>query len=1485
MRSPITRRRRAIGAGTLAVVAFVLCGGLLAGGTSRAAASASEAEPSAQTDASLPLRRVTMIGAAPREAPDETWGVGQVRASAGGSSTALVRYTAESGWSLGPALQDESGQPLTGFNLDQPQGLSGPSPLAGQISPDGAGVLAGTVPAGEKTRQVLLARDPGGAFRETAPVPTEGTEGEEALLAPGESLFGLRRAPLIAPLEESGGGAGALVVPVGASGHAQEAVLHWDGHRWKREPIEVPGKSKEEKEASGFQALALAASSPENAWLLAEPSSESEGVELFRREEGRWQPVTPAPLEVDGEKLVVANAPERVEAQVLTVTGEGVWIDGQRAGVRESATVFFKPEGAQSGSVSASWCRTPAGAPGCTHELSEELPNGPSRSFAWPNSSSATPFGERVITGLGEGVSLRLDGTKFTRVLALGGTANDVPGGGFGAAFTNPREGWLGSEGLPVHLTLNPAASRLSPWPVSFRHTLLAIAPEPGAPIGALSSEALAVGDLGEVARYEPGKGWMPESLLGPGGRREVPRLRAVAWPTPTRAYAVGDLGKMWLWRGETGLWEPDPATPANFRGNLLGIAFDPSNPARGYAVGEGGVLLRYGKSWTQETLPSQVQGASFTSIAFAGSEAIVTYRELPDPSTNSYAGGLLVNEGSGWQIDQEAAAALGSENAPWAVAGLPDGGAAFSASGFLYEREGPGTSWQKSGTPIPGAGEPGSLALFREGGSLRAIAAGKAADAYEAESATPAPSGFPPTLIPPYPLETDSERGVLRQTSSGWSDEEHELNDIKEPAGDFAYYDTVYEPDPISAVLIDPTGTQGWAVGGFVEAESRNGVLDTADVDRYPADGSTPPGVGSAPISAGSEEASFAIGGGAQCAAPCAERAQARIGPDVWLSAALSRAGQIAGVRAFLYTGPRVTDGETRGPKIVPVDYERELGRYAQLLGGAPLPAFAAGSPSELDGAGSESSFEQAFAGFPRPFGGAAPDAGLSSAGGSEESCAGSPGCETAYYALNSEGPAGSVRVIVLDQSSGGDVDPTQLAWLAGELSSAKESSEPAIVIGNADLNAQLAAGDNAASAVAQTLLSGGASAYFYDSPERNVERPLSIGAASIPTFGSGTLGYVNSEAESSGAFLGASGFLLASVDVAERNTATNVAPVHPHLIPNIGELAMEAEDGTLLRRSQAALFDALARRPRAGNRAPNQSTSFETDPYIPIPSNCVGTACAEGLFPEYTFSSSRPEIGEFVEPNLASPDPRAVLLGSNEKPIEDPHSGLFCAYNAGTTIVTISTGGLSASLPVTVQAGSVRRPCGTAPLSGVASQQQAIPAPSPAPASTPASAPPAASPTPPIPLPPTPVVPAPPPAPPVPARIPPPFVLQPALAAPVLGAVPPPVPTPARPTPPTGTSAVTAPVEVAEREEEQEEAPESVSNKAVAYRAPEHEPSAAYILGLLVLAAFAASTARPRPSRGRRGAQVAPATITALRAQRRMDRESRRDDRVMKW
>ena len=362
----------------------------------------------------------------------------------------------------------------------------------------------------------------------------------------------------------------------------------------------------------------------------------------------------------------------------------------------------------------------------------------------------------------------------------------------------------------------------------------------------------------------------------------------------------------MWLWRGETGLWEPDPATPLNFRGNLLGIAFDPNNPAHGYAVGyrapsgQVGVLLRYGKTWTQErsAIPPQARGASFTSIAFAGSEAIVAYRQLPDRSTNRYVGGLLVNDGSGWHVDEGAAAAMGS-NVPWAVAGLPDGGAAFtpkpSRTVACTSAKGPAPPGSRPPRRFPGGGEPGSLALFREGGALRAIAAGSAPDTYKVESETAPTAGL--SAKPDPALPAGRKRGTGRAAPDRERLERRGARTEQRPgtAGELRLlrHGLPARPDLGGADRSDRRDRDGpSAASSTPKTPAGCSTPPTSSATRPTA--STPPGVGASPVPTNSGEATFAIGGDAQCAAPCADRANARIGPDVWLSAALARAGQI---------------------------------------------------------------------------------------------------------------------------------------------------------------------------------------------------------------------------------------------------------------------------------------------------------------------------------------------------------------------------------------------------------------------------------------------------------------------------------------------------------------------------------------------------------------------------------------------------------------
>ncbi len=203
--------------------------------------------------------------------------------------------------------------------------------------------------------------------------------------------------------------------------------------------------------------------------------------------------------------------------------------------------------------------------------------------------------------------------------------------------------------------------------------------------------------------------------------------------------------------------------------------------------------------------------------------------------------------------------------------------------------------------------------------------------------------------------------------------------------------------------------------------------------------------------------------------------------------------------------------------------------------------------------------------------------------------------------------------------------------------------------------------------------------------------------------------------------------------------------------------EVSLDPVDGTLLRRSAPALFTGLGRRPLSGDRwGPVSASSGNpnppgADPYAEFPpALCRQSDCSSAIEPEYTFTSSEPEIANFVEQDPNSTNLRKPLQNAEGHVIPDPHSSILCAFNAGTTTVTISAGGLSYSIPVTVQGGSVEQPCGTVPLSPshfkqAASSQAAAPAappPSPAPAPAPIAPPP---PPPPVPAPAAKVVPKP--------------------------------------------------------------------------------------------------------------------------------------------
>ncbi|HEV3071635.1 MAG TPA: lytic murein transglycosylase [Solirubrobacteraceae bacterium] len=1481
-----------------------------AGGVGRPASSQASGGLSFQPELGLPATAVNMIGAAPAEAagrpggnPNVVWAtgsIGAVPASAGGrpiaNTTVLLRHaTGTPGWQIVP-VADAKGAALNWSGTPSVDAAGG---IALQSSFESEEEVKGQVVRTQ--HQTIVTREPGAGFAQ-APAPKPKSE-PGGVLEAGETLFPAKGAPLFTAIEDSGAGAsrtGALIVP-GAS--PLKALLHYDGGQWTREPIctQYVGGICTDK-ASGLKALAIAAAlgpgpaRPEavpSAWLLA---SGDEPLMLFKRTAAAAGP----PVWVQSQPASWAPSPDKVLArsggQMLSVTRQGVWVDAaliSPAAPNTTADLSLLLDAGAPSNILGSWC-FPQAACG-QGSLGAPLPSS-YRSFAWPGASGGD-LGTRIIAGLGNGALLRFQSTGDFQYLVGGGGGNSSGD----AAFASPSEGWISAVSQAgmnsaqlEHVTTNPAPAAPQSWPLPFRRPLSAIATQPGTAPGDPGAQVLAVGDRGQIARYLPGQGWTPEFLYGGAGTREEPRLRGVAWPEAGRAYAVGDNGAMWLWRADTGLWEPDPAKPLNLHANLTSVAFSPLNPQVGYAVGKQGALLSYDKTWKQQKLPSEVAQANFTSVAFAGGEALASYRLTVG---GNEVGGLLVNDGSGsgWHVDTGAQALLASAHeagAPGAggagaggtggaggaggagaasvlskVAALPDGGAVAAGPGVVIERDSASAPWRFSGQPLPEAQNIAALAAIREGASVRALVSvdldgtsnpnNSVHYIFEIDNPPAAGFGQPGVLIAPDPLPISGY--LLRETASGWQDLQEQAYPNLTSGNDT---DLPNWPDAVLALDVAPDGSRGWAVGGqtggIVELSKSAGVQFTsqsAAALRLGADIPVPQS-SSAPIAVPAQQVTFAVGGNAQCAAPCAAFANEGIGPDAWLSAALARAGQIheqhPELQAFLYTGARVAGGAAHALSNVPGGFAREQQAYrADLSAAGALPVYVTPTASDVDAGGGLGTFAAAL-GSDFPVGSA--PAGTSSP--PPPASSGIPAGSGAY-AFESAGSGGKVRVIVLDFSAS-VLASGELEWLAAQLAQAKATGVPAIVMGSADIanpNAPNYDGQDAP-ALSSVLLAGGASAYLFDSAGENRAEQVGSGAGAIPAYGSGTLGYVPPPAAPE-EFLGAGGFLLVSVNAAARDGASNRAPVSATLIPNISQLGLDATGGTLLRRSSVALFQGLARRPAGGlelgGGVGSTQANIAPDPYVPIPETCIGSACAQFIAPEYTFTSSNPDIGDFVKPEPNNPNPLTVLQGADGKPIHDSHSGLFCAYNSGTTTVTIATGGLSYSEQVSVQAGSVQQPCGTVPLAHppAAVVGAAAPPPvAPAPASPPSSPAPLAVVPPPAPAP-APAQPLPPPPPPRPAPPLPPFFFRPLVAVPLIAAVLPPPPVLARPIPPSGAATVSVPAVAPKEEQEDEEAVENARANMAVYTPEESRPPALSLLALLVLAA-AVGTGLRRAGRG---------------------------------
>ena len=410
-----------------------------------------------------------------------------------------------------------------------------------------------------------------------------------------------------------------------------------------------------------------------------------------------------------------------------------------------------------------------------------------------------------------------------------------------------------------------------------FRHPLLAIAPQPGAPGG----RALQPGARGR--RRRRGRALRARRRLAAGKPAEH-RRRATDAAAARRGVAdarsrhtpSGTAGQMWLWRGETGLWEKDPATPRELSRRPARHRLRPRRRQprlcgrprwRAAALRQdvdAGTDLR---SRRLRALPAA--GSRRRELHLGGLRGLGSDRRLPACRTSrspggralNYTGGLLVNNGSGWQIDlaprpragqpKRGHPVGGGRRCPTAARRCPRRAAADVP--HVFERNSAGARLGSDPAPYPGYRAPGSLALFREGGALRVIGSGARAR-HGARRRTDAAAGrlSRPPLIRPYPLAQAPAVHVPPDRQPGGAKRNTTTMKSGPPVGSYKLYDKGYEPDPSWAVLvsIQPARRLGGRRFPAGQIGRRASKPPTSRATPTPtAESTPPPGVGSAPV------------------------------------------------------------------------------------------------------------------------------------------------------------------------------------------------------------------------------------------------------------------------------------------------------------------------------------------------------------------------------------------------------------------------------------------------------------------------------------------------------------------------------------------------------------------------------------------------------------------------------------------------------------
>jgi hypothetical protein len=1324
-----------------------------------------------------PAERIGLLGTvAPGTPHEETWAYGLTGAPPAEVNGAPLTYTAEgaqlvllhdntqAGWQVADVLREPDGRPYELLPADEVGTLIGASHqpaggvhVAGAMTASGEGWLWLEEESIIGAQRVgLFHRKPGGSFV----LDEQATERVKDLLGAGAEVS-MRLAQTV-----DGEAYGWLLDPQQAEREdpanpgVKERLLYGQlqGGEWTLQSARPPSQalhgghvvSLEAGDVSGLDAGGVSGWAVFQIGRTSEPGT---GLMLGRLSGGAWTyPRTGLDaLDLDG---AFDDPAATVEPKALEVGGNALWIGASVTLPGHGTEPLVARYDMQAGTVVDSWC-TLAVANACEEPLDTDHPAAvPAATFGSGSEETALALADEY-----GGVE-----PEYVDVYANEHWVRK-PAPGYGqpglqktteAAFAGPEAGWLvGPNALGRWSPQAQSTGSLVPWPLPDRAPLTSVALPPNSGAQTSESGAIAVGFKGTALTYASSAGWQVYPV--PPRARHV-NLLGVAFVGSSSAFAVGQFGTILRWDGSR--WSEDPQSLVLTDAQLNAVAF---GSGEGWAVGANGTILHYdGHSWTTEEVPTKDAGLNISSVAVAGGEALAVaggnliirppgghWESAPTttlPAVVRHAIGQAQGSGEGHQPEDLSL-----------VAGLPDGGAVVAGQSTLLIREAPGQPFHDAAQPLQGGAV--ALAPFRDGaGKLRAYV----------------------SLAPPADGQIRIPAGdgeLLRESASGWEDLSR-----AQYAGGKINGDGAVKSDPVLAVASSPDGEHAWIAGGYdgtpdaagrgteQTVASRAEAWQSASIWRFDAEPSAtdapphatsnaPPG----PTSPG--DVSFAFFSSPMCKEECAAASGAQ--PDVNLATA---AKQIAGLAAQA-GGPAfaMLGGNAVGPLALgafqsgngAADFAH-LDEVLAPLGSVPL--FAALGPFDrVPGHGNElEPWSNAFAGAPPPFGSGR------GAGAITPLSSGAPvGEVNRYYAFDTHENGGTLRVIVLDNAAGSleASAPGQLSWLKEQLAAA-QGGPPVVAVAARPLTGASGSGRE----VAALLANAGVLAVFttdgtdfsstqpgelHELDERRlIPEHAQAGTNQIPEFEGATLGY--QQAANHGVT-----WYLASVDTQARTIKVTAVPV-------IQTLALEAPRGLNVARSLTLQFEAVARRP-PGSLATNagEPTPFEGyDNYVEIPSpSCAQGSSAERscMQPAYTFASSNAVVGQFVEATgQGSPFPK--LQGGH--PIPSSTSGLFCAYNAGTTTVSVTTGLLSYSLPVTVQAGGIGSPCGTVPGGAQGnvivehsktSQKAPGGAPPPAaPATTPANLAPAVTLVPPPPPAAAPPAPLPTPAPPAPALSP---------------------------------------------------------------------------------------------------------------------------------